>query len=118
VLRIILWLISLVTTNEVLREKNPLLKIDAWILFFIVNLVLFVAEVFCKNYFKIIFLIQFKYATVSKRAIVSILKSFQRINVIFMIYFLKVIWVKTCRKFSRICSIFNNTWFNAWFFRV
>jgi hypothetical protein len=112
VLRITVWLISLVITNKILR-KNPLLKIDAWVLFFIVNIVLFVAEsfseIFCKNYFEtILFLIQFKYAPISNRAIVSILKSFQRINVIFMIHFFKVIWVKTCRKFSEICSIFNN----------
>jgi len=111
VLRITVWLISLITTNKILR-KNPLLKIDAWVLFFIVNIVLFVVESFSevlyKNCFETIsFLIQFKYAPISKRAIVSILKLFQRINVIFMIYFLKVIWVKTCRKFSGICSIFN-----------
>jgi hypothetical protein len=92
------------------------LKIDSWFLYSIVSLVLFVAqsflEVFCKNHFRTIpSLIQFKFAPVSNKAIISILKSYEKINVIFIIYFFEIIWVKTCRKSSRACSMFDNAWF-------
>jgi len=89
-------------------------------LYLITNIVLFVAEsfskVFCTNYFWIIpSLIQFKYAPVSNRAIISILKLFENIKVIFMIYFFEVIWVKTCKQSWGTYSIIDNTWSNAWF---
>ena len=92
-------------------------------MYLITNLVLFAAEsfskVFCTNYFWIIHsLIQFKYAPVSNKAIISILKSFENINVIFMIYFFEVIWVKTCRQSWGTYLIIDNTWSNAWFYRT
>jgi hypothetical protein len=48
----------------------------------------------------------------------SILKLFEKINVIFIIDFFEVIWVKTCRKSSRTSSIFDYAWSNAWFSRI
>jgi hypothetical protein len=75
---------SFVTTKNVLREM-PLLKTEAWVFPTICNLELLAAEsfsdVFCKNLFGITpSLIQFKSAPLSNKAIVSSLKSSEKIR--------------------------------------
>ena len=64
-----------------------LLKTEAWVFPAICNFELLAAErfseVFCKNHFETTHsLMQFKYASVSNKAIVSSLKSSEKINVI------------------------------------
>ena len=112
------WLISFVTTKNVLREM-PLLKTEALVLPAICNFELLTAEsfleVFCKNHFRTApSLMQFKSAPVSNKEIVSSLKSFEKIRVILIKYFLKDICVNTFRKSSRICSTFVSVWGNTW----
>ena len=95
----------------------PLLKTEAWVFPAICNLKLLAAEsfseVFCKNRFGTTpFLMQFKSAPVSNKAIVS-LKSSEKISVILIKYFFEDICVNTLRKSSEIYSIFVSVWGNA-----
>ena len=88
-----------------------LLKTEAWVLPAICNFELLAAEsfleVFCKNHFGTTpSLMQFKSAPVSNKAIVSSLKSFEKIRVILFKYFLEDICVNTFRKSFGICLIF------------
>jgi hypothetical protein len=96
----------------------PLLKTEPWVFPVICNFELLAAEsfseVFCKNHFGTTpSLMQFKSTPVSNQAIVSSLKSSEKINVILINYFLKDICVNTFRKSSGICSIFVSVWGNA-----
>jgi hypothetical protein len=89
--RMMVWFISFVTTKNVLREM-PVLKTEAWVFPAICNFELLAAEsfseVFCKNHFGTTpSLMQFKSAPVSNKAIVSSLKSSDKISVILIKYF-------------------------------
>jgi hypothetical protein len=104
-------------TKNVLREM-PLLKTEALVFLAICNFELLAAESFsevlCKNHFGTTpSLMQFKSALVSNKAIVSSLKSFEKIRVILIKYFFEDICVNTFRKSSGICSIFVSVWGNA-----
>jgi len=84
--RMMVWLISFVTTKNVLREMS-LLKTEAWVLPAICNFELLAtesfSEVFCKNHFGTTpSLMQFKSAPVSNKVIVSSLKSSEKISVV------------------------------------
>ena len=108
------WLISFVTTKNVLREM-PLLKTEAWIFPAICNFELLAAESFSEVFYKNHFgttpsLMQFKSAPVSNRAITSSLKSSEKISVILIKYFFEDICVNTFRKSSETCSIFVSVW--------
>ena len=116
--RMMVWLMSFVTTKNVLREM-PLLKTEAWVFPAICNLELLAvksfSEVFCKNLFGTMpSLIQFKSAPVSNKTIVSSLKSSEKTRVILIKYFLEDIWVSMFKKSSGICSIFVSVCGNAW----
>jgi len=115
--RIMVWFISFVTTKNVLREML-MLKTEAWVFPAICNFELLAAEsfseVFCKNHFGTTpSLMQFKSAPVSNKAIVSSLKSSEKIRVILIKYFFENICVNTFRKSSGICSMFVSVWGNA-----
>jgi hypothetical protein len=113
----IVWLMSFVTTKNVLREM-PLLKTEAWVLPAIWSLELLAAESFskvvCKNHFRTTPLIQFKSTPVSNKAIVSNLKSYEKTRVILIRYFFEDIWVKTFKKSSGMCLMFVSAWCSAW----
>jgi len=111
------WFISFVTTKNVLREM-PVLKTEAWVFHAICNFELLATEsfslVFCKNHFETMSsLMQFKFASVSNKAMVSNLKSSEKIRVILIKYFFEDICVNTFRKSSGICSMFVSVWGNA-----
>jgi hypothetical protein len=101
-----------------MEKRRPVLKTEAWVFPAICNFELLAAEsfseVFCKNHFRTTpSLMQFKSVPVSNKAIVSSLKSSEKIRVILIKYFFEDICVNTFRKSSGICSIFVSVWDNA-----
>jgi len=81
----------------------PLLKTEAWVFPVICNFELLAAENFsevsCKNLFGTTpFLMQFKSAPVSNKAIMLSLKSAEKTRVILIKYFFEDIYVNTFRK--------------------
>jgi len=93
--------------KECFKREIPLLKTEAWVFPAICNFELLAAksfpEVVCKN----CFLMQFKFAPVLNKTIVSSLKLSEKTKVILIKYFLEDIWVNTFKKSSGICSMFE-----------
>lgn len=89
--RMMVWFISFVTTKNVLREML-LLKIEVKVLPAICSLEL------CQ--------------------IVSSLKSFEKTKDILIKYCFEDIWVRTCKKSSKICSMIVSARCNTWDSRV
>ena len=112
-------MINIFCNNKNVWRERPSLKTEAWVFPAICNFELLAVEsfsdVFCKNLFGTTpSLMQFKSAPVSNKAMVSSLKSSEKIRVMLIKYFLEDICVNTFRKSSGICSIFVSVCGNAW----
>ena len=111
-------MINIFCNNKKCFKREAFVENRGLSFFAICNFELLAAEsfsdVFCKNLFGTTpFLMQFKSALVSNKAMGSSLKSSEKIRVILIKYFLEDICVNTFRKSSRICSIFVSVCGNA-----